>query len=156
MRLNPSLPLSDSFQARLAAQAILRNHFDMKKAVAELRPDIKQWRAFGQRLLAEPAVQQKIEVIMQRGDKNAQRFLDTLWGWLERLDASMKTDGVVPTKAEMEAGLTAARILAKGYLAEMKSEPSTSRPLLILEGLDSQGIQNLTGEELDVTTRKMN
>jgi hypothetical protein len=36
MRLNPSLPLSDSFQARLAAQAILRNQFDMKKAVAEL------------------------------------------------------------------------------------------------------------------------
>jgi hypothetical protein len=37
MRLNPSLPLSDSFQARLAAQAILRNQFDMKEAVAELR-----------------------------------------------------------------------------------------------------------------------
>jgi len=116
MRLNPSLPLSDSFQARLAAQAILRNNFDMKKAVAELRPDIKQWRAFGQRLLAEPAVRHKIEIIMRREDKNAQKFLDTLWGWQERLDVSMKSDGVVPTRAEMEAGLTAARILAKGYL----------------------------------------
>jgi hypothetical protein len=156
MRLNPSLPLSDPFQARLAAQAILRNHFDMRKAVAELRPDIKQWRAFGQRLLAEQTVRHKIEIIMRREDKNAQKFLDTLWGWLERLDTSMKTDGVVPTRAEMEAGLTAARILAKGYLAEMKSEPSTSRSPMVIEGLDSQGIQNLTGEALAVTTRKMN
>jgi hypothetical protein len=126
MRLNPSLPLSDPFEARLAAQAILRNHFDMRKAVAELRPDIKQWRAFGQRLLAEPAVRHKIEIIMQREDKNAQKFLDTLWGWLEQLDASMKTDGVVPTRAEMEAGVTAARILAKGYLAAMKGESMES------------------------------
>jgi hypothetical protein len=156
MRLNPSLPLSDSFQARLAAQAILRNQFDMKKAVAELRPDIKQWRAFGQRLLAEQEVQHKIEMIMRRGDKNAQKFLDTLWGWLERLDASMKTDGAVPTRAEMESGLTAARILAKGYLAEMKSEPSPSRSPLVIEGLDSRGIENLIGESLAVTTRKMN
>jgi hypothetical protein len=68
----------------------------------------------------------------------------------------MKADGVVPTRAEMEAGLTAARLLAKGYLAEMKSEPATSRSLLILEGPDSQGIQNLTGEALAVTARKMN
>src|ERR1700674_6049590 len=75
MRLNPSLPLSDSFQARLAAQAILRNQFEMKKAVAELRGDIKQWRSFGQRLLAEPAVKHKLEIIMCRGDKNAQKFL---------------------------------------------------------------------------------
>jgi hypothetical protein len=47
--MNPSLPLSDSFRGRLAAQAILRSQFDMKEAVAELRPDIKQWRSFGQR-----------------------------------------------------------------------------------------------------------
>jgi hypothetical protein len=156
MRLNPSLPLSDSFQARLAAQAILRNHFDMKKAVAELRPDIRQWRAFGQRLLAEQTVRHKIEIIMDRGDKNAQKFLDTLWSWLERLDALMKTGGVVPTRAEMEAGLTAARILAKGYLAETRSEPSTSRSPMVIEGLDSEGIQNLTGEALAVSTRKTN
>ena len=119
MRLNPSLPLSDAFQARLAAQAILRHSFNMKLAVAELRPDIKKWRTFGQKLLAEPAVQHKIEIIMRRGDRNAMKFLDILWEWLDHLDAAMKTDGAVPTRAEMEAGLTAARILAKGYLAEM-------------------------------------
>ena len=156
MRLNPLLPLSDPFQARLAAQAILGHSFNMKLAVAELRPDIKRWRSFGQRLLAEPAVQHKLEIIMQRGDKNAQKFLDTLWEWLERLDTSMKTDSVVPTRAEMEAGLTAARILAKGYIAEMKSEQSTSRSALVIEGLDSEALQNLTGQTLAANTRKTN
>ena len=156
MRLNSSLPLSDSYQARLAAQAILRNQFDMKKAVAELRPDIKQWRSFGQRLLAEPAVQHKIEIIMRRGDRNAQKLIDTLWGWLNRLDVGMKTDGAVPTRAEMEAGLTAARLLAKGYVAEMKSEQSSSRPPLLFEGLDSDALQNLTGETFAVDTSKTN
>jgi hypothetical protein len=52
---------------------------------------------------------------------------------------------------------TGFRVLANDrYLAEMKSEPATSRSLLILEGPDSQGIQNLTGEALAVTARKMN
>ena len=54
----------------------------MKKAVAELRPDITQWRSFGQRLLAEPAVQHKLEMIMRRGDRNAQKFLKLMWDWL--------------------------------------------------------------------------
>jgi hypothetical protein len=154
MRLNPSLPLSDSFQARLAAQAILRNHFDMKRAVAELRPDIKQWRAFGQRLLAEPAVRHKMEIIMDRGDKNAQKFLDTLWEWLEHLDAAMKTNGAIPTKAEMEAGLTAARILAKGYIRE-KSPGETDAKPLVVDGMDT-GLHNLIGETLAAGPKKTN
>jgi hypothetical protein len=154
MRLNPSLPLSDSFQSRLAAQAILRNHFDMKKAVAELRPDIKQWRAFGQRLLAEPAVRHKMEIIMDRGDKNAQKFLDTLWEWLERLDTSMKTDGAVPSRTEMEAGLTAARILAKGYIRETGPSETDLKPFVV-DGMDA-GLHNLTGETLAANPRKTN
>jgi hypothetical protein len=129
MRLNPSLPLSDSFQARLAAQAILRNLFDMKEAVAELRPDIKQWRSFGQRLLAEPAVQHKIEIILRRGDRNALRnalkFLKQMWDWLtfegHEIEIADKNGGVrkvkVMTKGEHKQKMTAARVLAKVYLA---------------------------------------
>jgi hypothetical protein len=126
----------------------------MKKAVAELRPDIKQWRSFGQRLLAEPAVKHKLEIIMCRGDKNAQKFLDTLWEWLERLDTSMKTDGAVPSRTEMEAGLTAARILAKGYIPEKGPGETEAKPLVI-DGMDT-GLHNLTGEPLAVNTRKTN
>ncbi len=125
MRLNPSLQLSDSFQARLAAQAILRNQFDMKKAVAELRPDITQWRSFGQRLLAEPAVQHKLEIIMRRGDRNAQKFLKLMWDWLtfdgQEIEIADTNGGVrkvkVITKGEHKQKMTAARVLAKGYLA---------------------------------------
>jgi len=83
-------------------------------------------------------------------------FFQVSWQreWLERLDASTKT-GVVATKAEMEAGFTAARILGKIYLTGPKSEPS-SGSLLVIDGLNSQGIQNLTGESLAVIARKLN
>src|ERR1700675_3605449 len=111
MRLNPSLPVSDSFQARLAAQAILRHSFNMKLAVAELRPDIKQWRAFGQRLLAEPAVQHKLEIIMCRGDRNAQKFLKLMWDWLEAPPDAQN-------KSVTEQRVSAAKVFAQAYMRE--------------------------------------
>jgi hypothetical protein len=146
MRLNPSLPLSDPFQARLAAQAILRNQFYMKKAVAELRPDIKQWRSFGQKLLAEPAVQHKLEIIMCRGDRNAQKFLKQMWDWLEAPDAQ--------DKSVTKQRLSAARILAKVYI-RAKGPAEVETPTMHVEGME-EGMVNLVGEELAGYTRKTN
>jgi hypothetical protein len=146
MRLNPSLPLSDTFQARLAAQAILRNQFDMKKAVAELRPDIKQWRSFGQRLLAEPAVQHKLEIIMCRGDRNAQKFLKLMWDWLEAPPDAQD-------KSVTERRLSAARILAKGYIREKGPSETDYKPLVV-DGME-EGLVNLVGAAL-AAKRKAN
>lgn len=155
MRLNPSLPLSDSFQARLAAQAILRNQFEMKKAVAELRPDIKQWRSFGQRLLAEPAVQYKIEVIMNREDRNAQKFLASLWSAIE-LYESYTTDPTKgpPPKNVTEVAQTAMRLLARGYIRGKGPSETDPKPYVV-EGME-EGMVNLVGERLAGYTRKTN
>jgi hypothetical protein len=144
MKLNPRIPLSDKFQSRIAAQAIVYHGFDMSKAVAELRPDIKYRSSFGQKLMAEPAVLNEIEVIMDRTENNAQKFLKLMWEWLEGPDASNPMD-----KAPTEKRLTAARILAKGYISEKKGgeKDAPSKPMVI-EGL-GEGVTALTGDPAD-------
>jgi hypothetical protein len=146
VKLNPSLPLSDPYQARLAAQAILRNQFDMKRAVAELRPDIRQWRAFGARMLAEPIIQDKIEVIMTRQDRNAQKFVAMNWEVWEKLHAKLIANEK-PERELLEGGLNANRVLAKGYINEKKPADAPLRPYYV-EGQD-EWLYNMTGLEID-------
>src|ERR1700694_4412643 len=152
------MPLSDSFQARLAAQSILRNQFDMKKAVAELRPDIRQWRAFGAGLLDESAVQHKIEVIMNKEDRNAQKYLASLWKAVELYESYVDdpTKGP-PPKHVVEVAQTAMRLLGRGYINETKDDDAPFKPFII-EGLTAEGIANLTGAPAPpaVNTRKTN
>jgi hypothetical protein len=143
MRLNPSLPLSDEFQSRIAAQAIVFHGFNMKLAVAELRPDIKGYRAFGSKLLSEPAVLQEIQIIMNRTERNSQRFLQKMWDWLEAADVVEGGD----KKSVNELRCTAARILAKGYISEKKQPDVPSKPMVI-EGL-GPGVENLVSEPVD-------
>lgn len=157
MRLNPKIPISDGFQARIAAQSILSNQFDPKRTVAELRPDLKCYRPFFAKLMDEPAVQCEVQKIMDRTERSAREFLDTLWEWLERLDATMETDGAPPTRAEIDAGLTAARLLGKVYLPQlMRSEPAAFQSPLVIEGLGDELVKNLTGDTLAVAPGKTN
>jgi hypothetical protein len=155
MRLNPSLPLSDSFQARLAAQAILRHSFNMKLAVAELRPDIKQWRSFGAKLLAEPAVQYKIEVIMNREDRNVQKYVASLWSAIELYESYIHDPSKgPPPKNVTEVAQTAMRLLARAYIREKGPADIEPKPMVV-DGME-EGLVNLVGERFPVNTRKTN
>jgi hypothetical protein len=70
-------------------------------------------------------VQHKLEIIMCRGDRNAQKFLKLMWDWLtfdgHEIEIADKNGGgrkvKVMTKGEHEQKMTAARNLAKVYLA---------------------------------------
>jgi hypothetical protein len=151
------MPLWDPFQARLAAQAILRNQFDMKKAIAELRPDIREWRAFGARLLDEPAVQHKIEVIMNKEDRNAQKYLASLWKAIELYESYIDdpTKGP-PPKHVVEVAQTAMRLLGRGYINETKADDAPFKPFII-EGITPELRLALTGEPAPAAnTRKTN
>jgi len=135
MQLNPKLPLHDRFQARLAAQAIVRNLFDPRRTVAELRPDLRTYSHFFAKLLDTPEVQHEVEKIMNRTERNAARFLDKMWDWLEA--------DSVGDKDVAENKRTAARILAKGYISEKASKDAPTQPMRI-EGLDGDALDKLT------------
>src|SRR6185437_8259147 len=129
MQLNPDLPLSDKFQARLAAQAICRNNFNLTAAGAELRPDLKHPGPFGARLMDEPAVVHEVNKIMNRGDRNVTRYKSLMWDWLEA-----PADG---TKETEENRRTAARILAKPYLDPKMARGQEAAQGFVVEGLES-------------------
>ncbi|SRR5882672_2959386 len=144
MRLNPKIPLSDKFQARLAAQALVRNGFNLQATVKELRPDIVNIKKFGQTIMKESAVQYEVEKIMNRTENDAKKFLKMMWGWAEKLDGVLNSETpVTADKATVEAGLSAARILAKGYINE--KAPAVELKPMIIEGLENS---NLTGEKV--------
>lgn len=157
MRLNPKLPLSHEFQARIAAQAIVSHGFNMKRAVAELRPDLKCYNIFGAKLLDEPAVRHEIEVIMNRTERNAQKFLKLMWDWLENegVETEVANGQKVKllSKSDVEMKQTAARILAKGYINEKGAEKQPSKPMVI-EGLGSD-VTNLVGEASTADSKKV-
>ncbi len=136
MRLNPKLALSNAFMARIAAQSIVYRQFDPKRVVADLRPDIKCYRAFFAKLMDEPAIRHEIGVVMNRTENNAQKFLKLMWNWLE---AAPDADD----KSVTEQRLTAARILAKGYISDKQQPAAPARPFVV-DGMDA-GINNLTG-----------
>ncbi len=136
MKLNPSIPLTDKFQSRIAAQAIVYHGFNMKLAVAELRPDIRSWRAFGARMMEVQEVRNEIGVIMDRTENDGQKFLKKMWDWLND-----ESEG----KEQNERRQTAARILAKGYIREKDPKDAPAHKPMVIEGLE-EGVGNLTGE----------
>lgn len=146
MRLNPKLPISDRFQSRIAAQAIVYHQFDPKVVVAVLRPDLKCYRLFFAKLMDEPAVRQEIEAIMSRTERNAQKFMKLMWDWVEEEGVELDVAGGKVkqlTKQQAELKQTAARILAKGYVSDRKPD-APARPMHV-DGLD-EGMTSLTGE----------
>ena len=107
----------------------MRNHFDASKAMRELKPWITEqyaWKS-GSLAMNHPLVREELAKIMDRKDRGAKKFLDTVWGWVERFDAMLKS-GEPMSKADVEAGLTAARLLGKGYINE-KGGDEKSRPV---------------------------
>lgn len=147
MRLNPAIPISERFQARIAAQSICFHSFNMKEAVAELRPDIKGWRTFGAKLLAEPAVLHEVEKIMNRTDRNASKFIDMNWEILEKFHKAIVSNEPVP-KELAEAGLNSNRILAKGYITE-KGPVREQTTKFHVEGI-GEGMAALVGDATPV------
>lgn len=131
MRLNSALPLSDRLNARLCAQAYISNSFDIRKTVQELRPDLAPGSTWGAKMLEEPMVQREINFIINRLDRNAETFLAKMWKWL---------DDESDNKLANERRMTAARILAKGYVREKEKGEKQSKPFII-DGLES--INNL-------------
>lgn len=129
MKLNPRIPLSDTFQARIAAQSILRNGFDPKRTVAELRPGHASYNVFFSKLMDEPAVRYQLERIMNRTDRNAEKFLKMNWELFEKLHETVMSGGK-PERELLDAGLNANRILAKGYVSEKKSD-APEKPMRI-------------------------
>src|SRR5438045_736190 len=138
MRLNPKIPLSNGFQARIAAQEIVFRSFNMKEVVKALRPDLKQHNAFAVKLMDEPQVRLEIQKIMDRTENNATKFVKRMWEWM---DAPPDETGM--NKEVAENRRTAARILAKGYISEKKVETAPAKPVFV-DGMES-GLANLTG-----------
>lgn len=143
--LDPLLPLSDPRMARMAAETVVCCGFNATRAARALRPDLKAHRNFAHRLMREPAVLKEIARIMDKPERNAQKFADMQWSWAEKLDRLLSSpDPVAIDKATLEAGLTAARVLARGY--GDKKAPVTNEKPMVIEGLGSD-IENLTVEK---------
>lgn len=140
--------------ARIAAQSIVFCQFDPKRVVAELRPDIKCYRPFFAKLMDEMAVRREIEIIMSRTERDATKFLKLMWDWLEAEPPSTQPGVTFIDKSLTERQLTAARILAKGYISEKKDAQQPAKPIVI-EGL-SEGMTNLVGPPLPSKDRKVN
>lgn len=142
MKKGPTLPITNRFEGRQIAQCIVRNKFNMSKVTMELYDlgDITYGTlgngTLGHQLLREPAVMIELGVIMDRTQKSADTFLDKMWKWLND-----DTEG----KEFNERRMTAARILAKGYIREKGPGDTKDVKPLMIEGL-SEGIGNLTGE----------
>lgn len=78
----------------------------------------------------------EMEKIMSRKDRDATKFVNLMWDWLEAPDEGDNA------KAANERRVSAARILAKGYINEKRPD-APSRPLAV-DGM-SEGLDNLTG-----------
>ena len=131
MRIPGKLPLTRP-QYRAAAQEIITAGWNVRTAAKALGVSTR----FVNTLLDDPALKHEIEAIMNRTERNATKFLDIMWNWLE--------DATPDDKAANERKVAAARILARGYISE-KAEKPESKPFVI-EGLDG-GLSNLTGEK---------
>ena len=146
--LDPALPLTDPRTARMAAETIVCCGFNATRAARELRPDLKAHRNFATRLMKEPAVLKEISKIMEKPERNAQKFTEMMWEWLENEGVEQEIGNGqkvrVLSKSQSEMKQTAARILAKGYISEKKQPPANEKPMVI-EGL-GEGIENLTSE----------
>src|SRR2546427_828916 len=146
MKLNPKIPLSDKYQSRIAALAIVSHGFDMKRVVRELRPDLKCYNHFGAKLLEEPMVRFQIEYIMNDSKNDAKKFLKGLWNAIDLYWSYLNDpEKGPPPKHVTEVAQTAMRLLGRGYIRE-KGGPTDTPAVkpMVIEGL-GEGIQNLTG-----------
>lgn len=117
-----------------------------------MRPELTKVAAgtYARRVMQDPMVQAEVEVIMNRTERNAKKFLDLMWDWLEHEGDEVevgpeKRKVKVLTKGAQEQKVTAARILAKGYISE-KPEAPEWKPMVI-EGLGN-AVGNLIGESV--------
>lgn len=155
MPLSPKLPITDRNVARRAAQLTVTAGFDAAAVGAEMRPELGRAGAtqYARRVMADEMVQAEIGVIMSRTERNATKFLEHMWNWLE--DEGTEVEMGNGTKVKMlgkegqERKVTAARILAKGYINE-KSDPKEQKPFAIA-GLEG-GVGNLIGESTTAVT----
>lgn len=142
--LDPDLPLSNPRMAKMAAETIVCCGFNATRAARELRPDLKAHRNFAHRLMREPAVKKEIERIMQKPDRNPEKYMDSLWAAIELYEDYLKR-GETPPKHAVEVAQTAMRLLGRGFISDRKPDVPI-RPLLV-EGME-EGMGNLTGEKI--------
>jgi biotin-(acetyl-CoA carboxylase) ligase len=151
--LDPNLPLTDPRTARMAAETIVCCGFNATRAARELRPDLKAHRAFAHRLMREPLVLKEIERIMEKPERNAQKFTELMWNWLEVEGTEQEIGNGqkvrLLSKSDVEMKQTAARILARGYISEKKPLGPPERPMVNFD-LGNE-ISNLT--EVPVATK---
>ena len=95
------------------------------------------------KMMREPAVRREIKKIMDTPEQNPKVFMSSLWAHKRRLEKYLEDETLgPPPKHIVELGMNADRLLARGYISEVKSaEPP--KPLNV-DGLDA-GIANLTG-----------
>ena len=135
--------------APLAARALIKHSMNATRAARELRPHLTEQsaRKTGSRMIHTPAVIAELQNLLNNdgpSERNFQRFLDTLWDHLERLNNAVASGAKVPREI-LRLGIVAANLLARIYRKEMiaMSQPAT----LCIDGLD-EGLRNLTGMEL--------
>ena len=129
MNLSPSANLEERTPARVAAQSILRNGFNFLAAARELRPDLATHISYAAKLSSSPEVARQLEVILNRTERNASKFKDLMWSWLEAPPDD--------TKETEENRRTAARILAKPYLDPKMARGQEAAQGFVVEGLEA-------------------
>jgi hypothetical protein len=94
-------------------------------------------------LIHTPAVLAELEKLTNESERNAKAYIDSLWAWLERLQALVETSSKV-SRHELQLGLQAARILARLYIrGPFGATPPTA---FHIDGLDEEGIRSLVGD----------
>lgn len=140
---------SDPFLARQAAVALVRHAFDTTKAMAVVRPHYttKSCNTHGWKLLHEPAVVREIEKIMNKSERNADKFLGIQWGNVERFQKifdEMIAKGDEPPKWMIEVWSNSNRVLARGYVND-KGETGKPGPTMTFGNIQESELANLTG-----------
>jgi hypothetical protein len=129
--------------APLAARALLKHSMNASRAAKELRPHLTAQSAHktGSRMIHAPAVLAELEKLTNESERNAKAYIDSLWASFERLEALADSSSKV-SRHELQAGLLAARILARLYIRDRFE--ATPPPAFHIDGLD-EGIRNLVG-----------
>lgn len=151
--LDPNVSLSDPRAARMAAEAIILYGLNYERAAREIRPDLagEQHNYFARKLRTSRHVQRELEKLMSTPERNASRFVQLMWDWLEveGIEHEIGNGQKVKLldKASIEMKQTAARILARGYINEKAADKPAGAPMVLDIGRD--GVAALTGEKLD-------
>lgn len=142
--LDPAVPLTDIRAARMAAEAIVLYGLNYERAARDLRPDLTtrgQQNYFALKLRKSRHVKRALEKLMSTPERNATKFLDIMWNWLEAPPSESPLD-----KTAHEQRLTAARVLARGYINEKAADKPTGAPMVL--DIGNEGVAALTGEKV--------